>query len=130
MCGIVGYIGDQEASQVIHDSLKKLEYRGYDSFGFATLDNQEIHIEKGVGKISESSPARLPGNIGIGHSRWATHGNVTRRNAHPHTDCSGNIAVVHNGIIENYQELRKELEDRGHTFRSQTDTEIILHLIE
>ena len=130
MCGIVGYIGDEEASQIIHDSLKRLEYRGYDSFGFATLDNQEIHIEKGIGKISDSIATILPGKIGIGHSRWATHGRVTKRNSHPHTDCSGRIAVVHNGIIENCQELRKELIKRGHVFRSDTDTEIIPHLIE
>jgi glucosamine--fructose-6-phosphate aminotransferase (isomerizing) len=130
MCGIVGYIGEGRAADIIHDSLKKLEYRGYDSYGFATLDGNGIHIRKGVGKISQVSPSGLPGSVGIGHSRWATHGKVTEDNSHPHTDCSGEIAVVHNGIIENYQELRKELESRGHSFRSETDTEIIPHLIE
>ena len=130
MCGIVGYIGEGRASTVIHDALRKLEYRGYDSYGFATLDGGTIHIRKGVGKISDARQGRLPGRLGIGHSRWATHGNVSERNAHPHTDCTGNIAVVHNGIIENFQELRKELEKKGHVFRSDTDTEIIPHLIE
>jgi glucosamine--fructose-6-phosphate aminotransferase (isomerizing) len=130
MCGIVGYIGDGNAAAIIHDSLKRLEYRGYDSYGFATLEGGAIHISKDVGKISDSRPSSLPGRIGIGHSRWATHGRVSRRNAHPHTDCSGRIAVVHNGIIENFHELRKALGKRGHTFRSDTDTEIIPHLIE
>jgi glucosamine--fructose-6-phosphate aminotransferase (isomerizing) len=130
MCGIVGYIGKGSASPVIHDSLKMLEYRGYDSYGFATLDNGEIHVEKGRGKISDASSNGLPGRMGIGHSRWATHGNVSKRNAHPHTDCSGQVAVVHNGIIENFQELRKMLEKNGHEFKSDTDTEIIPHLIE
>ncbi len=130
MCGIVGYIGDREAYPIIHDALKRLEYRGYDSYGFATLDKEAIHIEKGMGKISEAEIGRLPGMVAVGHSRWATHGGVTKRNAHPHTDCSGRIAVVHNGIIENFQELRKELEERGHVFKSETDTEIIPHLIE
>jgi glucosamine--fructose-6-phosphate aminotransferase (isomerizing) len=130
MCGIVGYIGDGKASPIIHDALKRLEYRGYDSYGFATLDRGTVRVERGVGKISDAQPGGLSGRIGIGHSRWATHGNVTKRNAHPHTDCSGRIAVVHNGIIENFQELRKELEGRGHVFKSDTDTEIIPHLIE
>lgn len=130
MCGIVGYIGNESAAPVIHDSLKRLEYRGYDSYGFAILDNGKIQIEKDVGKISETGPGNLSGRIGMGHSRWATHGNVSKRNAHPHTDCSGRIAVVHNGIIENFQDLKKELAERGHVFKSDTDTEIIPHLIE
>ncbi len=130
MCGIVGFIGKEQAAPLIYDSLKKLEYRGYDSFGFATIDSAGLHVEKGVGKISDASRIELPGRAGIGHSRWATHGNVTKKNAHPHTDCTGKVAVVHNGIIENFGELRKELEGRGHIFKSQTDTEIIPHLIE
>ncbi len=130
MCGIVSYIGDGKASPIIHDALKRLEYRGYDSYGFATLDKGAIHIEKGVGKISDTRPGRLPGRLGVGHSRWATHGSVTKRNAHPHTDCSGRIAVVHNGIIENFQDLKKGLVKKGHAFSSETDTEIIPHLIE
>ncbi len=130
MCGIVGFAGKEEAAPILLDSLKRLEYRGYDSYGFATLNRESMSIEKGVGRISEASIGSLPGRMGIGHSRWATHGNVTMENAHPHTDCTGSIVVVHNGIIENFQELRGELQDRGHTFRSETDTEIIPHLIE
>jgi len=131
MCGIIGYVGSREASHILLESLKKLEYRGYDSFGFATLDGRAISISKYVGKISaNSSIGNLPGTMGIGHTRWATHGGVTRENSHPHSDCKGEIVVVHNGIIENYQRLKKGLLERGHTFRSQTDTEIIPHLIE
>jgi len=134
MCGIIGYVGEHEAAPILFDSLKKLEYRGYDSFGFATSSGGEIHIDKSTGKISAGSEKvlakALPGKMGIGHTRWATHGGVTRENAHPHSDCSRRIVVVHNGIVENYQSLRKELTSRGHAFRSQTDTETIAHLIE
>lgn len=134
MCGIVGYIGDTTAAPVIFESLKRLEYRGYDSYGFATLSNKKLSIKKGMGKISdavfESLSSELPGFMGVGHSRWATHGKVSAENSHPHTDCKGRFLVVHNGIIENYQELRKELKDKGHVFRSDTDTEIIPHMIE
>lgn len=131
MCGIVGYIGKREAAPVIVEGLKKLEYRGYDSFGVATLD-RKISIVKHQGRISEnSSSARgLVGKIGIGHTRWATHGVPNDVNAHPHTDCSGKLAVVHNGIIENYAELKGQLRSRGHSFQSETDTEVIVHLIE
>lgn len=130
MCGIVGYIGRRQAAPLILEGLKKLEYRGYDSFGIATLGNH-IEIEKHKGRISEHAGAiRLHGTAGIGHTRWATHGVPNDVNAHPHTDCTGAIAVVHNGIIENYAELKKQLEGRGHTFRSETDTEVIVHLIE
>lgn len=130
MCGIIGFAGKKEAYPMLFDGLKRLEYRGYDSYGFATVSGKKIHVQKDAGKISETSPESLPGKLGIAHTRWATHGGVTKENAHPHLDCSGQIAVVHNGIIENFQELRKELEGRGHTFRSETDTEIIPHLIE
>ncbi|HJW97278.1 MAG TPA: glutamine--fructose-6-phosphate transaminase (isomerizing) [archaeon] len=131
MCGIIGYVGNKEAAPTLMDSLKKLEYRGYDSFGLATLSDHTLHIEKTTGKISENGVlGSLPGKIGVGHTRWATHGGVTKENSHPHMDCKGEIVVVHNGIVENYQELKKELLSRGHTFRSQTDTEIIAHLIE
>ncbi len=131
MCGIIGYTGRRKASPIILDGLKKLEYRGYDSAGIATLSGG-IHIKKDAGKIDEINSRLdfldMPGNIGIGQTRWATHGMVTRENAHPHTDCSDGIAVVHNGIIENYQELKNSL--NGHKFSSDTDTEIIAHLIE
>lgn len=131
MCGIVGYIGRRDAAPVIVEGLKKLEYRGYDSFGVATLGTG-IDLVKHQGRISEKAgtAAKLKGKIGIGHTRWATHGIPNDSNAHPHTDCSGKIAVVHNGIIENYADLKRNLQLRGHTFRSETDTEVIVHLIE
>ncbi|MDO9326419.1 MAG: glutamine--fructose-6-phosphate transaminase (isomerizing), partial [Methanoregula sp.] len=131
MCGIVGYIGRREAAPLIVEGLKKLEYRGYDSFGVATIE-KGLTLDKHKGRISENdqSALRLKGKIGIGHTRWATHGIPNDLNAHPHLDCSGTIALVHNGIIENYAELKRELKARGHTFRSDTDTEVIVHLIE
>ncbi|HXW98124.1 MAG TPA: glutamine--fructose-6-phosphate transaminase (isomerizing) [Methanomicrobiales archaeon] len=131
MCGIVGYAGRRRAAPLIIDGLRRLEYRGYDSFGVATLGSH-VEVFKQCGRI----PANLPdtrsmkGTLGIGHTRWATHGAPSDVNAHPHTDCTGKIAVVHNGIIENYASLRKGLEKKGHTFRSETDTEVISHLIE
>jgi len=130
MCGIIGYIGNREAAPIVYDSLRKLEYRGYDSYGFATVQNRRIWLHKDVGKISEAGLKKLPGSIAVGHSRWATHGGVMKKNAHPHTDCRKEIAVVHNGIVENYQELKEELIKTGHVFSSDTDTEIIPHLIE
>jgi glucosamine--fructose-6-phosphate aminotransferase (isomerizing) len=130
MCGIIGYIGKGDSFPVIENGLKRLEYRGYDSFGFATSDEGKLHMEKSVGKISRSKVRSLPGSIGIGHSRWATHGGVTVENSHPHSDCKGRIAIVHNGIIENYQSLKRDLIETGHAFRSETDSEIIAHLIE
>ena len=131
MCGIVGYIGRRDAAPLIVEGLKKLEYRGYDSFGVATL-GAGIDLAKHQGRISEKAgtAAKLKGKIGIGHTRWATHGIPNDANAHPHTDCSGRIAVVHNGIIENYAELKRHLQSRGHIFRSETDTEVIVHLVE
>jgi glucosamine--fructose-6-phosphate aminotransferase (isomerizing) len=131
VCGIIGYIGRREAAPLIVEGLKKLEYRGYDSFGVATLGTG-IDLDKHQGRISEKAgtTAGLKGKIGIGHTRWATHGIPSDRNAHPHTDCSGKIAVVHNGIIENSTDLKRYLQSRGHTFRSETDTEVIAHLIE
>ena len=131
MCGIVGYIGRRDAAPLIVEGLKKLEYRGYDSFGVATL-GAGIDLDKHRGRISENADtaSRLKGKTGIGHTRWATHGIPNDVNAHPHTDCSGKIAVVHNGIIENYADLKRQLQSRGHTFRSDTDTEVIVHLIE
>ena len=131
MCGIVGYIGRRKAAGIVIEGLKRLEYRGYDSFGLVTI-NGPLRIRKKSGRISDggSAAAGLPGTIGIGHTRWATHGIPNDQNAHPHLDCTGKIAVVHNGIIENYAELRRKLTARGHTFLSDTDTEVIAHLVE
>jgi len=131
VCGIVGYIGRREAAPIIVEGLKRLEYRGYDSFGVATISGG-IELDKHQGRISDSSDSstRLKGKIGIGHTRWATHGIPNDVNAHPHMDCSGRIAVVHNGIIENYAMLKRQLISRGHIFRSETDTEVVAHLIE
>ncbi|MEX2179894.1 MAG: glutamine--fructose-6-phosphate transaminase (isomerizing) [Gemmatimonadaceae bacterium] len=134
MCGIVGYIGLKTATPMLVDGLKRLEYRGYDSAGIATLNGNGLEMRKAAGKIVnlESMLAASPmhGSIGIGHTRWATHGAPNECNAHPHHDCSNSIAVVHNGIIENATSLRRELESRGHTFVSETDTEVLAHLIE
>ena len=135
MCGIFGcVIKEGNSAPVIHASLKRLEYRGYDSVGIATISNGELHVKKDQGKIDEVHKILnlddLAGNVGVGHTRWATHGAPLKVNAHPHTDCSGQIAVVHNGIIENFSELKLELENRDHVFRSKTDTEVIAHLIE
>jgi glutamine---fructose-6-phosphate transaminase (isomerizing) len=124
-------VGRREAAPIIVEGLKKLEYRGYDSFGVATL-GKTIELVKHKGRISEntSTAIRLKGKMGIGHTRWATHGIPNDANAHPHTDCSGKIALVHNGIIENFTELKRQLISRGHAFRSETDTEVVVHLIE
>ena len=135
MCGIFGCIlTEGQAAPLIHDSLKRLEYRGYDSVGIATIQDGEIYLKKDSGKIDEVHKLLnlddMPGNLGIGHTRWATHGAPLKVNAHPHMDCTGNIAVVHNGIIENFSELKLELENSGHVFVSKTDTEVIAHLIE
>jgi len=134
MCGIFGVINDKsnQASQTVLNGLKKLEYRGYDSWGIAlkTEGSDEILIDKHIGKIGNAETALPSGVIAIGHTRWATHGGVTDANAHPHLDCSKRIAVIHNGIVENYQELESELRQKKHIFVSETDTEIIAHLIE
>ena len=134
MCGIVGYVGKDNAKDVIVDGLKRLEYRGYDSAGIALLVDGKLFTYKRQGKIRELEielrKKPVYSNIGIGHTRWATHGKPDDINAHPHVDCSGKIALVHNGIIENYAELRRELLQKGHKFTSQTDTEVIVHLIE
>jgi glucosamine--fructose-6-phosphate aminotransferase (isomerizing) len=135
MCGIFGCIlQNGEAASIIHDGLTKLEYRGYDSVGIATIQGKQLSIKKDSGKIEEVNARHnldaLPGRLGIGHTRWATHGAPYKENAHPHTDCENQIAIVHNGIIENYAEIKTELEERGHKFRSKTDTEVIAHLIE
>jgi glucosamine--fructose-6-phosphate aminotransferase (isomerizing) len=134
MCGIVGYIGPQDATPILLNGLKRLEYRGYDSAGLAVLDKGHIEIRREVGKlqrlvdlVSENS---VHGHVGIGHTRWATHGVPSARNAHPHASSNGNIVVVHNGIVENYIELREELSAEGAVFKSETDTETIVHLVE
>jgi glucosamine--fructose-6-phosphate aminotransferase (isomerizing) len=134
MCGIIGYCGQKPAVPVVLNALKCLEYRGYDSAGIASLYDGRLLIRKDAGKVNEviqkQNLASLPGIVAIGHTRWATHGAVTKLNAHPHSDCGGRVAVVHNGIIENNQQLRQELTKRGHKFTSATDTEVIPHLIE
>ncbi len=129
MCGIVGYKGERRASEIVYEGLKKLEYRGYDSAGIATTGGS-VKVEKGEGTIDEVSPEKNKGKTGVGHTRWATHGGISDNNAHPHTDCQEEIAVVHNGIINNYEDLKKYLKSRGHKFDSETDTEVIPHLIE
>ena len=134
MCGIIGYTGERDAAPLLLDGLQRLEYRGYDSAGIAVIDEDVIRITKGAGKLgalrSALEGAYPPGVTGIGHTRWATHGKPTDDNAHPHQDCSGEVVVIHNGIVENYLELRAELRDRGHELRSDTDTEVLPHLIE
>jgi len=134
MCGIVGYVGKSNVVPILMEGLRRLEYRGYDSAGIAVLANGKMSLEKKVGKVAVLEPLADKMNsdstIGIAHTRWATHGEPTDANAHPHTDCKGKIAVVHNGIIENYRPLKKLLEDRGHRFKTDTDTEVLAHLIE
>ena len=134
MCGIVGYVGERPALDVVMQGLRRLEYRGYDSAGVAVLEGGVLAVERRAGKLANLDDAlttrELPGRLGIGHTRWATHGAPTDRNAHPHLDCAERIAVVHNGTLENFAELREGLEHRGHTLRSETDTEAVAHLIE
>ena len=134
MCGIVGYAGPDEALPIIIEGLRRLEYRGYDSAGVAVL-NGGLDVVKRAGKLASLEAAladegSVTGSIGMGHTRWATHGAPTDRNAHPHQDCTGGVAVIHNGIIENFQGLRARLEKDGHTLTSETDTECIAHVIE
>ncbi len=135
MCGIVGYIGPKETTEVLVEGLRRLEYRGYDSAGIAVVDEQgRLELRRAAGKLRDlekvlaAQPAQ--GRFGLGHTRWATHGRPTEENAHPHRDCTGKLVVIHNGIIENYLELKHELEQKGHTFVTETDTEIVAHLIE
>jgi glucosamine--fructose-6-phosphate aminotransferase (isomerizing) len=134
MCSIIGYYGLEIAAPVIVKGLKRMEYRGYDSVGVATEANNHIELKKGVGKVAEVNSMvhldSLPGKMGIGHTRWATHGKVTDTNAHPHPSSTGKIAIVHNGIIENYKELKKELEKDGYSFKSETDSEVIANLLQ
>lgn len=131
MCGIFGILTSKiDPASKILDGLKDLEYRGYDSWGIAIKEGQKLIVEKHVGKIGEAKTTLPKTNLGIGHTRWATHGGVTRDNAHPHLDCSKTLAIVHNGIFENYADIKERLIIKGHTFHSQTDTEVIIHLIE
>jgi len=135
MCGIFGCIlKDGDAAPVMHQALERLEYRGYDSVGLATVQNKKLCVKKDKGKIAEVHALLnlddMPGSIGIAHTRWATHGAPSKENAHPHTDCNSEIAIIHNGIIENFMELRGKLEKSGHVFKSRTDTEVVAHLIE
>jgi len=134
MCGIIGYVGNNKAAPILIEALKRLEYRGYDSAGFCTINGDNILIEKDVGKIQEVENKvnlnSLSGQIGLSHCRWSTHGVVSKENAHPHTDCKNMISIVHNGIIENFSELKEQLIKKDHTFKSSTDTEVIAHLIE
>ena len=134
MCSIIGYSGLDSAAPILVKGLQKMEYRGYDSVGIATESGKKIILKKGVGKVVEVNNSMmldaLPGNIGIGHTRWATHGKVTEKNAHPHSCNSGKIAIVHNGIIENFEELKSELQNKGYKFQSETDTEVIANLIQ
>ena len=134
MCGIVGYNGFRDANDVIVECLKRLEYRGYDSAGIAVL-NDDLHVFKEIGYISKleeqlQANKDFNGVIGIGHTRWATHGGVTKTNAHPHVSSNQKIAVVHNGIIENFKQLKEYLTNKGYTFTSDTDSEVLSHLIE
>ena len=135
MCGIVGYVGKSQAAPILLDGLSKLEYRGYDSAGMAVYDGQKIEIEKAKGRLRLLSEKThdgesMKGTIGIGHTRWATHGEPSEANAHPHLNESETIAVVHNGIIENYAKLKEKLIGRGYTFKSETDTEVVAHLLD
>jgi glucosamine--fructose-6-phosphate aminotransferase (isomerizing) len=134
MCGIVGYVGSKEAAPFLLDGLKRLEYRGYDSAGIATLCNGHFTIQRSAGKLStlieKLAGSSAPGFVGIAHTRWATHGRPTEQNAHPHTDCKGQVVVVHNGIFENFAERKTDLAGRGHRFTSETDTEVFAHEVE
>ena len=134
MCSIIGYYGNGDAAPILVKGLKRMEYRGYDSVGIATKSNNQILVKKGIGKVAEVNNRfqldKLPGNVGVGHTRWATHGKVTDANAHPHPSNSGKIAIVHNGIIENFSELKAELQKEGYTFQSETDSEVIANLLQ
>ncbi|HEX4568027.1 MAG TPA: glutamine--fructose-6-phosphate transaminase (isomerizing), partial [Vicinamibacterales bacterium] len=134
MCGIIGYIGEKQVLPILIDGLRRLEYRGYDSAGVAVVRNGSIELRRSAGKLARLEEViagnPLDGEYGIGHTRWATHGRPTEENAHPHRDCTGRIVVVHNGIIENYLDLKHQLLKEGHAFVTETDTEIVAHLVE
>ena len=134
MCGIIGYIGEKEVVPVLLDGLRQLEYRGYDSAGIALVRDGQVEVRRSAGKVARLAETvrtdPVAGSYGVGHTRWATHGRPTEENAHPHRDCTGRIVVVHNGIIENYLDLKRRLRERGHRFETETDTEVVAHLVE
>ena len=134
MCGIIGYIGEKEVVPVLIDGLRRLEYRGYDSAGIALVRDGQIEVRRSAGKLARLEEVirtqPITGDYGVGHTRWATHGRPTEENAHPHRDCTGRIVVVHNGIIENHLDLKRQLEAEGHRFETETDTEVVAHLVE
>src|SRR5947209_7171532 len=134
MCGIIGYVGPKDVVPVLIDGLRRLESRGYDSAGVAVVRDGCVDLRRSAGKLSNLETviglSPISGDYGVGHTRWATHGRPTEENAHPHRDCTGQIVVVHNGIIENYVGLKHQLEQDGHKFATETDTEVIAHLIE
>src|SRR6187402_507014 len=134
MCGIIGYLGSKPVVPVLLDGLRRMEYRGYDSAGVALVSPEGIELRRSAGKLINLENAirtePIDGDYGVGHTRWATHGRPTEENAHPHRDCTGKIVVVHNGIIENYLDLKHELQGQGHVFKTETDTEIVAHLVE
>ena len=134
MCSIIGYFGHIDAAPTLVRGLKRMEYRGYDSVGIVTGSDNKLILKKGVGKVSEVNTNLgldlLHGSTGIGHTRWATHGKVTEKNAHPHLSNSGKIGIVHNGIIENFEELKSNLQNKGYKFQSETDTEVIVNLVQ
>src|SRR5215213_6804975 len=134
MCGIIGYVGTREVVPVLIGGLKKLEYRGYDSAGVAVVNGNGVDVVRAEGKLSnlegKLADKNLGGTFGMGHTRWATHGKPNENNAHPHRDCTGKVVVIHNGIIENFLPLKQELQRQGHEFKTETDTEVVAHLIE
>src|SRR5215218_5889791 len=134
MCGIIGYVGTRDVVPVLLGGLKKLEYRGYDSAGVAVVNGNGVDVVRAEGKLtnleSKLADRDLHGSFGMGHTRWATHGKPNENNAHPHRDCTGNVVVIHNGIIENFLPLKQRLQKAGHEFKTETDTEVVAHLIE
>src|SRR5215210_3116344 len=134
MCGIIGYVGSRDVVPVLIGGLKKLEYRGYDSAGIAVVNGKGVEVVRAEGKLgnleAKLNDKPLKGSFGMGHTRWATHGKPNENNAHPHRDCSGKVVVIHNGIIENFLPLKQQLQKAGHEFRTETDTEVVAHLIE
>src|SRR5438034_8050601 len=134
MCGIIGYVGTRDVVPVLIGGLKKLEYRGYDSAGIAVVNGHGVEVVRAEGKLTnletKLNDKPLTGTFGMGHTRWATHGKPSENNAHPHRDCTGNVVVIHNGIIENFLSLKHRLQTTGHEFKTETDTEVVAHLIE